>query len=86
VNISSHDYSQNTVASGNAFIELKEKIKLTLSDDEERSRLLARIEGMEKSTDDRSAFASAYQRFIASAANHMTLIAPFLPAITKFLG
>ncbi len=86
VNFGSLDQSQNVVASDSAFVELRDKIHSSLLDSEERSRLLTAIEGMEKNFNNRTAFTAAYQSFIASAANHMTLIAPFLPAITKFLS
>ena len=86
VNVNSHDQSHNTVIADNAFVELKTKIKSDVSDAEEQSCLLAAIEKMQNHLDDRTAFAAAYQKFIASAANHMTLIAPFLPAITNLLS
>jgi hypothetical protein len=86
VNFGSHDHSQNIVSGDNVFVELREKVQTALSDSAERARLLALIENMEKSRNDRSAFTSAYQSFVSSAANHMTLIAPFLPAITQLLG
>ena len=86
VNIGSQDHSQNTVSSGNIFAELREKIEGNVSDGAQQSRLLGLIETMEKNKNDRSAYASAYQQFISSAADHMTLIAPFLPAITNLLS
>jgi hypothetical protein len=86
VNIGSQDHSQNIAAGNSVFVELREKVQSTLTDPEERSHLLSLIENMEKSVDNRSAFATAYQNFISSAANHMTLIAPFLLAITNFLS
>jgi len=46
--------------------------------------ILALIEKMEakKGTD---GFRETYTEFLVSAANHMTIIAPFLPALTKLL-
>lgn len=86
VNVNSHDQSHNTVITDNAFVKLRSKITTDVSDAEERSLLLAAIDDMQSHVKDRSAFATAYQRFIASAANHMTLIAPFLPAITNLFS
>jgi hypothetical protein len=86
VNVNSHDQSHNVAIGDSVFAELKNKIKSDVSDDEDRSRLLTAIESMQERVNDRPAFATAYQKFIASAANHMTLIAPFLPAITNLLS
>jgi len=33
-----------------------------------------------------SGFTQKYQNFIASAANHMTVLAPFIPALTQMLA
>jgi hypothetical protein len=86
VNFASHDQSQNITAGNDAFVKLKGRIESALPDSEERSCLLTLVDDMEKSTGDKPAFTSAYQRFIASAANHMTIIAPFLPTITNLLS
>jgi hypothetical protein len=86
VNLNSHDHSYNVVTSNNVFADLKQKIKAEIPDSQECSRLLSAVDGMEKNTSDRPAYTAAYQNFIALAANHMTLIAPFLPAITNLLS
>jgi hypothetical protein len=86
VNVNSNDHSHNVIVADNAFAELKYKIKSDVSDTEDRNRLLTAIEDMQKHRNDRAGFAAAYQKFITSAANHMTLIAPFLPAITNLLS
>lgn len=86
VNIGSHDHSHNVVADNAVFGKLKDALRTKLPDSEERSRLLQLIEKMENKTNDRVGFISAYQTFISSAANHMTLIAPFLPTLTNFLS
>jgi hypothetical protein len=86
VNIGSHDRSQNIVADNSVFNDLKNAVKTGLPESEERSRLLHLIESLENKTGDRTGFTSAYQDFISAAANHMTVVAPFLPALTKLLG
>ena len=86
VNFNSHDESRNIVTGDNVFAELKQKIETDVSGVQERSRLLSLIEDMEKNASNQPAFAASYQRFISAAANHMTLIAPFLPAITNLLS
>jgi hypothetical protein len=86
VNVNSYDHSHNVVIAENAFVELRNKINSDVLNAEDRDRLLTAIEDMQKHRNDRAGFSMAYQKFIASAADHMTLIAPFLPAITQFLG
>jgi len=86
VNFGSHDQSRNVISGDNVFFELRHKIQEELPDTAERSRLLGLVESMEKNRNDRSAYTSAYQSFIGAAANHMTLIAPFIPAITQLLS
>jgi hypothetical protein len=86
VNFGSHDHSRNIVADHSVFGDLKSAIKSAPTNSDEQSRLIALVEDMETQTGSRSSFLSAYQRFIASAANHMTIIAPFLPALTKFIA
>jgi hypothetical protein len=51
----------------------------------QRTELLAHIEAMEEAHKT-GGFVERYQQFIGCAANHMTLIAPFLPALTAFLA
>jgi hypothetical protein len=86
VNFNSHDESRNIATGDNVFADLKQKIEADVSDAQVRSRLLSLIEDMEKNANNRSAFTASYQQFISAAANHMTLIAPFLPAITNLLN
>lgn len=86
VNFGSHDQSHNVAVHGSLFGDLKEAVRTQVEDKDELSRLIELIEKMEGGTQDKGSFLTAYQNFIASAANHMSLIAPFLPALTKFLA
>ena len=86
VNFRSHDSSQNIVANQSVFGDLKTAIESGIQDSTERAQLIALVEKMETKVGDRPSFISTYQNFIASAANHMTLIAPFLPALTQFMS
>ncbi|MDP2408854.1 MAG: hypothetical protein Q8M26_01045 [Pseudolabrys sp.] len=86
VNIGSHDSSQNIVGDKSIFTDLKNAVQTGLAESEERSRLVLLIEKMEAKVGDRPGFISAYQDFISAAANHMTVVAPFLPAVAKLLG
>jgi len=51
---------------------------------EERTEILSRLDALEQAQGTPS-FVTRYTEFIAAAANHMTLIAPFIPALTQLL-
>lgn len=86
VNLHSTDHSTNTVVSNTSvFNQLHEAVDTGVLDEGERVRLKALIAEMEAAKDQKS-FTARYQAFIASAANHMTVIAPMLPALTQLLA
>ena len=85
VNISSQDYSTNLAIEGSVFDTLKAKLEGSVSDREKLSELLAAIETM-KRQQQTPGFAAAYQKFVSLTADHLSLVAPFLPALTKFFG
>jgi len=80
------DNSTNIVSrsSDRLFVELQETARsieaATIRDD-----VRTRIKKMEAARES-GGFLQAYQGFIASAANHMTLFAPFLPLLTQMLS
>lgn len=85
VNLHSTDHSTNTVVSNNSvFNQLHEAVDTGVLEDGERTRLKTLIAEMEAAKDQKS-FTAAYQAFIASAANHMTILAPMLPALTHLI-
>jgi hypothetical protein len=84
VNINSTDQSTNVVHQGVPFEQLRTAIQSGISDGVERANLLQRLQELEAATDQESR-SRRYQDFIALAANHMTIIAPYLPAITHWL-
>ena len=51
----------------------------------QRADLLNRLEALE-SAPDKITWGEKYREFIASAADHMTLLAPFLPALTSLFA
>lgn len=82
VNVNSVDNSiniQNSDEIKQLFDELRKVLEITKDDE-----LLASVDELKKSVD-KPTYASAYNRFIQNAANHMTLIIPFLPAISALL-
>jgi hypothetical protein len=80
VNIDSTDNSTNMVCQGAPFSELRKAIESGISDAVERAAVLERLSDLELATD-RESGAKRYQAFIASAANHIAIIGPFLPAL-----
>jgi hypothetical protein len=84
VNVGSTDNSTNLVGSSAVFGDLQTAIETGISDEAAREMLIGVVREMRESqgTD---GFVGAYQRFISAAANHMTIIAPFLPALTALL-
>lgn len=53
---------------------------------EDKQRLEEAINEMEAHKDEPTGFARAYAKFIGLAADHLTVINPFLPALGSFLG
>lgn len=87
VNIGSTDNSVNSVnASANSlFADMRKVILARVEVERERQPLLAAINTMEQ-TSGQPGFLRHYQDFMEAAANHMTILAPFLPALAKLLG
>lgn len=84
VNVQSTDASTNivTIAPTQLFKQLATVITEKVHVEEERNRLLERLKELaEAETAD--SYLAAYPEFIASAANHMTILAPFLPALAQ---
>lgn len=86
VNIGSVDNSFNVATHHQSpvFADLVEAIRGGVRDEHEREALIARVREMETAPSGEG-FRAAYQAFIQSAANHMTVIAPILPALTSLL-
>jgi hypothetical protein len=85
VNIQSNDYSNNVqIDETNVFEELKKTIEKNISNDDEKAKLVSNVEKL-KSAQDTQRFTETYKEFIALAASHMTIIAPFIPYLTLLL-
>jgi hypothetical protein len=87
VNLHSIDQSRNVVSSGdgNVFAQIADVLNRQISETDERTRLLALLETMENNSKKKE-FLPSYQAFVAAAANHMTILAPFIPALTSMLS
>lgn len=85
-NFNSTDKSINVITKSSAefFTALRECIDAGVAEGEERTKILEAVTVLEQSHG-RPSFAQRYTDFIAAAANHMTLLAPFIPALTEML-
>jgi hypothetical protein len=78
----SADNSTNTA--GDVFQQVDGAIRSGVADPQLQAELLALVREMRESQKT-PAFTAAYQRFVTAAASHMTIVAPFLPALTGLL-
>ncbi len=67
------------------FANLREQIAEKIPAGDERSDILSRLTELEQAQSTPS-FGKRYADFIAAAANHMALVAPFIPALTELLS
>lgn len=85
INVGSTDNSTNLAGNSAVFGDLQTAIKNGVSDEAIRETLLSAVREMQK-TQGTGGFVGAYQKFMALAANHMTIVAPFLPQLAALLG
>jgi hypothetical protein len=78
--------STTTINDASIFETLASAIATQVHNVNEQQRLMATVQRMEQAQTDKSAFAVAYGDFVSSAANHMSVVAPFLPALLPFLA
>jgi hypothetical protein len=85
-NFNSTDQSVNVITKSSAefFTTLRERIEAGVQDSGERTKVLTALTALEESHG-KPSFAQRYTDFIAAAANHMTLLTPFIPALTEML-
>ena len=84
ININSQDHSINIDNSKIVFDEIRKRIDSDISDESLKKELRVKVVEMEQSVGQKT-FGKKYSDFIAVAANHMTVFAPLLPALTQFL-
>ena len=87
INVNSTDNSTNStsVTDNSLFIKMQETAR-TISNETERNDIVAQLGELENAQGSTSGFSQAYKNFIATAANNMTLFAPFLPALAQMLS
>ena len=86
VNIQSSDSSTNVVSVESAvlFDNLREAIQKFSLDSTLARQLIQNVNAMQSAVGTKT-FGERYKEFIAVAADHMTLVAPFLPALRQLL-
>lgn len=86
VNVGSTDNSVNviTVSQDEIFAKIRNEITTQIPAGESQRNLLERLTALEAAQNSPS-FAERYAELISVAANHMTLLAPFLPALTDMM-
>jgi len=82
VNINSTDYSINITNAEPIFRQLAKAIQSGISEEKLRMDLLGKTQEMESAVKETPRFLKLYSDFIALAANHMTVVSPFIPALT----
>lgn len=83
VNIQSTDNSTTYNITAND-ISLMDTLRKLADDLENRDEVILNIDSMQDNIGKKS-FAEKYNAFIQSVANHMTIFAPFIPALSAFL-
>jgi hypothetical protein len=85
-NINSTDNSNNEVVenSEKVFSELAEVLRQNVDQQDARTELIRLVEEMRLGAR-AGTFTEKYRNFMAAAADHMTIIAPFLPALSQLL-
>jgi hypothetical protein len=86
LNVDCIDSSTNTVSMSKdrVFVELREQAK-SIADEAARADILVRIDALE-STQGTGGFLAAYQSFMATASNHITVFGFMLPVLAQMLS
>ncbi len=86
VNVHSHDHSTNAVNFGSfapVFMEARKALE-AVSDENERAKLQASLDALEAARETAD-YATRFAGFVQLAANWMTIIGPFLPALSEHI-
>lgn len=83
-NVNSVDYSTNTIIQDNVFQQLTQAVESSVENHSDRDTILVLIKEMDrtKGTTDYTAW---FQKFMGHAANYVTVLSPFLPALAQLL-
>lgn len=87
VNVNSTDHSVNVVLKSNDefFGTIRQRIESGVPDGDKRREILTALTALQESHG-KPSFAQRYTEFIATTADYVTLLTPFIPALTEMLG
>lgn len=85
VNIRSTDNSVNFTGNTDVFNQLRAALKQGIEEEGQREKLLDAAKELER-TVSTPEYPSSYAKFVALAANHMTIITPFIPALSQLFA
>ena len=87
VNVNSTDHSVNIVMKSKEefFGAIRQRIESGVPDQEEKRKILDALTALEE-PHGKPSFAQRYTELIGTAADHLTLLTPFIPALTEMLG
>jgi uncharacterized membrane protein len=84
--VNSTDNSINVVISeSELFTKMKEEITQKVQSDEDRDRILEKVAALEEASDPKTRW-ERYKDLIAVIGDHMTVLCPFVPALTEWIG
>lgn len=86
LNLNSTDNSVNiaSISNDKTFVQMREAAQ-SISDESQRAAVISRLDALE-SAKGTTGFLPAYQSFISSVADYMTIFGPFIPALTQMLS
>jgi hypothetical protein len=84
INIGSHDHSMNIVTEGDIFTYITDALHEDVKSPDELRKLLSAVDEMKRQRGG-AGFAAAYRSFVSLAADHLGILAPFLPALSQLL-
>jgi hypothetical protein len=85
VNIASRDQSTNVVVEGDVLGNLEAALRSGVQDGEKLHQLLMAVDEMRREQR-KPGFAVAYQKFVSICADHIGIVAPFLPTLTTLIS
>jgi hypothetical protein len=84
VNIGSHDHSTNIATQGDVFGDIVAALRGVVKNADELRDLLFAVDEMKRQHGS-AGFVAAYRSFVSLAADHLGVLAPFLPALGQLL-
>ena len=85
INQGAVDNSENEASETSVFDQIEAAIKSQLSEGSDQLAMSSAVSEM-RDAKGTGNFLAAYQGFVQSSANHMSIVAPFFPALMSYLG